>query len=237
MNIALKRKKILLVDDNDEHLFLMNQALSGHGFDNVISVQSGPEALQVLSGKRVDVILLDVIMPNMNGIEVCKAIRAGNPQAADTPIIFISNAYEGKIIDQCFEVGGTGFIRKPFEGGEIASKLLTVFSLNALCKQLKTDLGRTTEKVKEIVHLIENTDTIAHDFLGVLSAMTGLVDQMRATIPRGLKSWEISEKIFKASRRSEELAGKLLEYSDTIKNLKDFSAIKDSLTPKPSGPA
>lgn len=236
MNLVLKRKRILLVDDNDEHLFLMNQALSGHGFENVISVQSGPEALQVLANKRIDAILLDVIMPHMNGVEVCKAIRSGT-QVPDTPIIFISNEYDEKMIDQCFEVGGTGFIRKPFEGGQIASKLLTVFSLNSLCKKLKTDLGRTTEKVQAIVDLIENSDSIAHDFLGVLSAMTGLVDQMRATIPRGLKSWEISERIFKASRRSEELAEKLLQHSEAIKNLKDFSAIKDSLPIKPSKPA
>ncbi len=228
MNLSLRRKRLLLVDDNEEHLFLMSQALWAQGFENIVLAKSGAEALGILSGRKMDAILLDLIMPDMNGIETCRAIRAG-PRTREVPVIFISNAYESKVIDQCFEVGGTGFIRKPFEGGEIASKLLTVFSLNTLCKQLKTDLSHTTEKLREIVKLIENTDAIAHDFLGVLSAMSGLVSQMRSTIPPGLKSWETTEKIFKASRRSEELAEKLLHYSELVKNLKQFGAIKEIL--------
>lgn len=103
---------ILAVDDEIENLELVEYALKD-GFD-VVPVKSGEMALKYLSGNRPDLILLDIRMPLMDGIEVYRRIQE-QESMQDIPVIFLTSANDVETEDSCFEMGAVDFISKPFE--------------------------------------------------------------------------------------------------------------------------
>jgi CheY-like chemotaxis protein len=104
-------KKILVVDDDDLVQIAVSELLRSRGYD-VTTASSGAEALATMAGATFDLVLLDVIMPQMNGLEVCKRIRAmeGN---ADLPIIMLTakSADEDRLLGM--EAGANLYLPKP----------------------------------------------------------------------------------------------------------------------------
>jgi len=107
-----KENTVLVVDDQPANLKVLLSFLEEHGFQIRVAV-NGEGALQVLRHAYPDLILLDVMMPGMNGYETCRQIKA-NRATADIPIIFITalDSIEDKILG--FEAGGVDYITKPF---------------------------------------------------------------------------------------------------------------------------
>lgn len=103
---------ILAVDDEIENLEMVEYALKDD-FE-VIPVKSGVMALKYLNGNRPDLILLDIRMPEMDGIEVYKKIKE-QESMKDIPVIFLTSANDVETEDNCFEMGAVDFISKPFE--------------------------------------------------------------------------------------------------------------------------
>jgi len=114
-------KKVLLVDDDEMLRKMTNALLAKQGFD-VIAVEDGPKTLEQLKTTRPDIILLDVMMPGMDGFSVCREIRA-NPATARIPIIMLTalDSVENKV--KGFEAGADDYLAKPYDTAELVARI------------------------------------------------------------------------------------------------------------------
>ena len=103
-------EKILIVDDNAEVLQQTSDLLSQVGY-SVVTCSSGEEALELLEMERVDLVLLDINMPSLNGYEVCLRIRQGHA-LDDLPIIFLTSREDSDSIAKGFHAGASDFVSK-----------------------------------------------------------------------------------------------------------------------------
>jgi two-component system chemotaxis response regulator CheY len=115
-------KKILTVDDSKTMRDMISFTLKGAGYD-VIEAEDGQHALQVLSGNQVDIIITDVNMPNMDGLELIRKLRT-NDNYKFTPILVLTTEGDGSKKQEGKDAGATGWIVKPFN----PEKLIQVVS-------------------------------------------------------------------------------------------------------------
>lgn len=120
-------KRILLVDDQPENLRLLKQILDAEGYQ-LIFARSGREALQRTALERPDLVLLDVMMPDMDGYEVCRQLKA-DPGMARVPVIFVTALHETADETRGFEVGGVDFISKPISRPVLLARVRSQLSL------------------------------------------------------------------------------------------------------------
>lgn len=113
-------KRILVVDDDENILSLERTILEQKGFD-VTTAAGGAEALQLLGERTFDLVLLDVMMPEIDGFTVCRRIKE-DPKTRELPVIFLTAKGGGEALAEGFESGAVMYINKPFT----ANKLLTI---------------------------------------------------------------------------------------------------------------
>ena len=113
-------KRILVVDDDENILNLEKTILEQKGFD-VTGAGGGNDALRMLADQTFDLILLDVMMPEVDGFAVCRKIKE-DPRLKDIPVIFLTAKGGGEALAEGFESGAVMYINKPFT----ANKLLTI---------------------------------------------------------------------------------------------------------------
>jgi CheY-like chemotaxis protein len=113
-------KRILVVDDDENILNLEKAILEGKGFDVTVA-GGGAEALELLSKEEFHLVLLDVMMPEVDGFTVCRKIKQ-DPKLKDIPVIFLTAKGGGEALAEGFESGAVMYINKPFT----ANKLLTI---------------------------------------------------------------------------------------------------------------
>jgi PAS domain S-box-containing protein len=115
--------KILIVDDNHNNLYSLRILLEEHLQATVIEADSGMKALEVLMGERVDLILLDIQMPEMDGFETAQLVRA-RKQTAHIPIVFLTAAYKSEEFKQKgFSVGATDYLTKPIDPPQLLGRV------------------------------------------------------------------------------------------------------------------
>jgi len=113
-------KRILVVDDDENILNLEKTILEQRGFE-VTGAVGGAEALAMLEEQTFDLVLLDVMMPEVDGFTVCRKIKE-DPRLKDLPVIFLTAKGGGEALAEGFESGAVMYINKPFT----ANKLLTI---------------------------------------------------------------------------------------------------------------
>ena len=123
---------ILVVDDQPINIRLLASILEKQGY-NVKKATSGKLALNVAQTEPPQIILLDVMMPEMDGYEVCQRLKS-DPQTAEIPVIFVSALSDTEDKVKAFEVGGLGFINKPFSSREIIIRVKTQLNQKNLLK-------------------------------------------------------------------------------------------------------
>jgi len=112
--------KILAVDDDEIGLSILTATLSTAGYDDIVCATSGAEALEKISGslRRFECFFLDIQMPEMDGIELCKSIRQIDAYKT-SPVLMITGMKERKFIDDAFDAGANDYINKPFDSLEL----------------------------------------------------------------------------------------------------------------------
>ena len=115
-----KKENILIVDDTPENLRLVTSILSDMNY-MVRPVPSGALALAAIKAEPPDLILLDILMPEMSGYEVCEKLKA-NKSTCDIPIIFVSALDEIMDKVKAFSLGAVDYITKPFQAEEIIAR-------------------------------------------------------------------------------------------------------------------
>jgi adenylate cyclase len=142
---------ILVVDDLPQNVRLLDAVLSPHGF-RVATASSGKEALDVLGKEHPDLVLLDILMPGIDGYEVCRRIRE-NPETAFLPVIMIT-ASEGEEKRRAIESGADDFIHKPFDQAELlarARSLVRVKRYHDTIENQAAELARWNRELEQRV--------------------------------------------------------------------------------------
>jgi sigma-B regulation protein RsbU (phosphoserine phosphatase) len=104
---------LLVVDDNEDNRYTLTRRLNREGYKNLTMARNGREALDRLNAQPFDLVLLDIMMPDMNGYEVLEQVKA-TPALRDIPIIMISSLDEIESIIRCIELGAEDYLSKPF---------------------------------------------------------------------------------------------------------------------------
>ncbi|MBI1280646.1 MAG: response regulator [Anaerolineaceae bacterium] len=168
------RKSIVIVDDTPENLRLLGQMLNEQGY-RVRSAPNGEHALASIRKERPDLILLDILMPDMNGYEVCQQLKS-DAQLNDIPVIFISALNE--VFDKvtAFSIGAVDYITKPFQIEEVLARVRTHLSL----EEMRQTLDLQNRQLQEQNHELEAfAHTVAHDLKNPLSTILGGLELMQ----------------------------------------------------------
>jgi signal transduction histidine kinase len=137
---------ILIVDDTPTNLEVISEALSDAGFDVAIAT-SGERALQLLERRLPDLILLDVMMPGIDGFETCRRIKA-NRHTCDIPIIFMTALSDTDSKVQALDLGAVDYIAKPFHEKEVIARVRTHLQLHQLTQHLTEQVAQRTAELQ-----------------------------------------------------------------------------------------
>jgi len=153
---------ILIVDDSDSSRLLLATILRGAGYEEPLFAKSAGEALSMLEGlchqqeaPAVDLILMDVVMPDMNGIDATRLIKA-DPRLRDIPIIIVTVKDEVASLEQAFEAGAMDFLAKPVNSMELRARVHSALRLKEEMDQRKArerELEALTRKFEQLSNL------------------------------------------------------------------------------------
>jgi two-component system chemotaxis response regulator CheY len=117
-------KKVLIIDDSNTMRKIVTRSLrqAGLEFDTILEAADGQAALDVLAGETVDVILSDINMPNMDGIEFLRQ-KHGNDKIKDIPVVMITTEAGSDILNEAMNLGALGSIKKPFTPDQVQEVL------------------------------------------------------------------------------------------------------------------
>lgn len=151
--------RILVVDDHPENVRVLSSTLGELGYE-IIPATDGATALKRLALRPPDLVLLDLMMPGLDGCEICRRIRE-QPEHADLPVIFLSSADEKRLIVRALDAGGMDYVTKPFNPAELIRRVQTHLALKAARDRLR--------------HLAEDKDELlgilAHDLKNALGSV------------------------------------------------------------------
>ena len=129
----MENKTILIVDDTVENLDILGELLNKY---DVIDAINGKDALEIVKDEQIDLILLDIMMPEMDGFEVCKILQS-NIETKDIPIIFITAKTDEDSIEKAYDMGGLDYVTKPFKPKELLARVKTQLKVQNLQNELK----------------------------------------------------------------------------------------------------
>lgn len=153
MEIDLSKATLLLVDDNKENLKVLGSILRQFGFKMAFA-GNGRDAIDIVESTAIDLILLDIMMPEMDGYEVCKYLKSIK-KYRDIPIIFLTAKTETDDIITAFEVGGVDYVVKPFRKEELICRINTHLELKYSREILKQQAREYKIIAREAIHSID----------------------------------------------------------------------------------
>jgi len=130
---------ILIIDDEQSTLDLIQSILLKAGF-NVLKASTGEEAFECLENNRINLILLDIMMPDMDGLQLCVSLKS-RPESENIPIIFLTALSDQENIVNSFAAGAVDYITKPFEVGELLARINVYIRLQETSKELRIRKG------------------------------------------------------------------------------------------------
>jgi CheY-like chemotaxis protein len=132
--INTKESVILIVDDLKQNLKLLSYILQAENYQTSLAL-SGKDALEKLNVLTPDLILLDLMMPDMSGLEVCEKIKS-NPDYQAIPVIFLTASQEEHHLKQAYSLGASDYVTKPFKKPELLTRVATQLTLRSQAKRI-----------------------------------------------------------------------------------------------------
>jgi len=146
----MKKLHVLIVDDTSKNIQLVASVLKPEGYGLYFATDA-QEAFNVLENELIDLVLLDVMMPTMDGFKVCKELKK-NVKTKEIPVIFLTAKNDKESIKEGFEVGGVDYIIKPFYDVELLSRVKTHLRIAQMAQELRASA--------EKMYKLANTDTL-----------------------------------------------------------------------------
>jgi signal transduction histidine kinase len=198
--VAVQQDSILIVDDTPANLRLLAKILADANYI-VRPARDGKSALASAQSAPPDLILLDVMMPEMDGYEVCQKLKI-DEHTANIPVIFISALDDIQDKVRAFAVGGVDYIPKPFHAEEVLARVHTHLTIRKLQQNLN----------EQIAELDAFAHTVAHDLKNPLALIVGFSDYMAAASERMSKTDREKnlQKIQKAGNKAANIIDELL---------------------------
>ncbi len=137
---------VVIVDDNDNNRYAIAKILENAGY-RVIESTSGSHAIQIAEEKKPDAIILDVMMPGMDGFEVCHHLKS-NPSCSDIPVIFLTARDNDESIEKGFEAGGADYVVKPVHVRTLLARLKSHIERSLSLRQLE-QVNHELEKMNQ----------------------------------------------------------------------------------------
>ncbi|HWN71959.1 MAG TPA: hybrid sensor histidine kinase/response regulator [Haliangium sp.] len=185
---------VLIVDDNPENLGFLFEYLEECGFKVLVALD-GEEALAYLAHTQPDLILLDVMMPVLDGFETCVRLKE-TPAGRDTPVIFMSALSDPQDKLRGFELGGVDYVIKPINKEEVMARINAHVSLRRLQKEAEERNQLLERKRRELEERNEELDAfshmVAHDLRNALVRVVGFADLLleRSETNYGHQGWD-----------------------------------------------
>jgi len=144
----MEENTILVVDDTITNLDILVEILDNY---DVIEVTNGRDALEIVKEENIDLILLDIVMPDMDGFEVCQKLKS-DKKTKNIPVIFITAKTDEEAIEKAYDTGGMDYITKPFKPKELLARVNTQLQIQKLISDL--------EDSKEELKFLASTDPL-----------------------------------------------------------------------------
>jgi K+-sensing histidine kinase KdpD len=230
-----KKHKILIVEDNQENMDLLVYFLRPQGYE-IIGVNDGLSAVQKVEEDHPDIILLDIMLPKMDGYEVCGKLK-NDPKTKFIPIIMLTALKELKDKVRALEVGADDFISKPFENVELLARVKSLLRLKDYHDELQSKNQELAEKNASLMGMDkfkeDLTNLIIHDMKNPLFVIQGNLQMMSMSMenvpPEILKKY--TQRIERSSQQLLRMVVNLLDISrieeGTIKLKHDHANINE----------
>lgn len=200
MEINPSEYKILIVDDVMSNVLLLKVLLTNEKFA-IATASNGRQALEQVDKENPDLILLDVMMPDMSGFEVAQHLKS-NPATADIPIIFLTALNSTADIVKGFQVGANDFISKPFNKEELIIRVTHQISLVAAKRLI---LSKTEELQRTIAGRDKLYSVIAHDLRSPMGSIKMVLNMLILNLPAEKIGDEMYELLTMANQTTEDV--------------------------------
>ena len=208
---------VLIADDNPTNLNVLFEYLSAQGY-RVLVAEDGAGAIEQAQYGLPDLILLDVMMPGIDGFEACEKLKE-SPQTKDIPVIFMTAISETPYVLKGFEVGAVDYITKPLQREEVLVRVRNHIAMRLLQRQLQAEVAVRQKAEEELREINAGKDVffsiLAHDLKnpigGLLGLSEALVDLMSIDIDESVRDMAID--IRNTSRQVGELLFDLLSWA------------------------
>jgi class 3 adenylate cyclase len=147
---------LLIVDDNPMNLDILQTRLAVHGYD-IVTATDGEEALAVAREKRPDLILLDIMMPKLDGIEVCRELKA-DPALPFMPVIMVTAKADSKDIVAGLEAGGDEYLTKPLDQAALVARVKSMLRIKGLHDTVQEQSARLEVQAAELAEWNKNLE-------------------------------------------------------------------------------
>jgi len=125
-------QKILFIEDEADHIEMVKMRLEACGFE-FISAKDGEEGLKKAASEKPDLVLLDIVIPKIDGFEVCRRLKS-QPATRNTPVLVITASGLKDLEEKCLDIGADDIVRKPYNSSDLVSKIRGLLAKKGLKK-------------------------------------------------------------------------------------------------------
>ncbi|MFZ5952771.1 MAG: response regulator [Candidatus Rifleibacteriota bacterium] len=220
-----KSPLILIVDDTSHNLQIAGEVLSREKY-RIALAQSGADAIKFLDQQKPDLILLDIMMPDMDGFRVCQYLK-DNLETRFIPVIFLTAKAQIEDIIKGFELGGADYLTKPFNDKELLARVKAQLELVKLQEMLRTKNRKLLDEIRlrkqreqDLIDFEKNrfmnvlVDGISHEFNNLLQIILGYGELVARELPEKTELAQHQSTILDAARKASNMVRQLTDFSN-----------------------
>ena len=215
---AIESVRILLVDDTPTNLKVLSDALQGQGWKTLMAIE-GESAIEQAEYARPDLILLDVMMPGIDGFETCQRFKS-NPKLQQIPIIFMTALSDAVNKVKGLDLGAVDYITKPFQQEEVIARIKLHLSLSQLNRSLQEKVVEQAETAAQLQQLTQQLEQRVHDRTIELE---NSVQQLKATQLQLIQSEKMSTLGQLVAGIGHEINNPINFVSGNLKHVEDYT--------------